>query len=121
MRRHLSDLDKKDEEITQLVQSGDVEFFGVLVDRYEKKIKNYGRKFLKNKADIEDTTQDVFLKAYKNIQGFDAKRKFSSWSIARISTLKVRFFSASRIGFRNSGCRRAAGLYRLRIRKCMEV
>ena len=79
MRQHLSDLDKKDEKIAQLVQAGDVELFGVLVDRYEKKIKNYGRKFLKNKVDIEDTTQDVFLKAYKNIQGFDTGRKFSPW------------------------------------------
>jgi len=71
--------DKEDEEIAQLVQQGDVEIFGVLVDRYEKKIKNYGRKFINSDMDIEDVVQNVFLKAYKNIQGFDVKRKFSSW------------------------------------------
>jgi len=70
---------KKDEEIAQLVQGGDVELFGVLVDRYEKKIKYYGKKFLNRETDIEDVVQEVFLKAYRNIQGFDLKRKFSSW------------------------------------------
>lgn len=70
---------KKDEEVAQLVQSGDVEVFGVLVDRYEKKIKHYGKKFLNRETDIEDVVQEVFLKAYRNIQGFDTKRKFSSW------------------------------------------
>jgi len=72
-------LDKKDEEIAQLVQNGDVELFGVLVDRYEKKIKHYGKKFLNREMDIEDVVQEVFLKTYRNIQGFDEKRQFSSW------------------------------------------
>jgi len=77
MRQQASD--QKDEEIAQLVQGGDVEVFGVLVDRYEKKIKHYGKKFLNKEMDIEDVVQEVFLKAYRNIQGFDVKRKFSSW------------------------------------------
>ena len=71
--------EKKDEDIAQLVQCGAVEVFGVLVDRYEEKIKNYGKKFLNRETDIEDVVQEVFLKAYRNIHGFDEKRKFSSW------------------------------------------
>ena len=68
-----------DEEIADLVQSGSIELFGVLVDRYEDKIKRYGRKFLSGTEDIEDIVQNIFIKAYKNIQSFDSKRKFSSW------------------------------------------
>ncbi len=68
-----------DEEIVRLIQSGSFEFFGVLIKRYEAKLGRYARKFLSDNEDINDVLQDIFIKAYKNIQGFDVKRKFSSW------------------------------------------
>ncbi len=68
-----------DEEIVSQVQNGDTEAFGVLVERYEAKIMRYGKKFLLQREDIKDLTQEVFLKAYKNIQSFDTRKKFSSW------------------------------------------
>lgn len=73
------DKDKNDEEIALVVQGGDKEAFGVLVERYEKKIIRYGRKFLSTSLDIEDITQDIFMNAYRNIQSFNTKQKFSSW------------------------------------------
>lgn len=69
----------RDEEIAVLVQSGKVDSFGILINRYEKKLSRYAYKFLSQRQDIEDIVQDIFLKAYKNIQSFDSKRKFSSW------------------------------------------
>ncbi len=71
--------DKTDEELVQLVLDNKTEVFGVLAKRYEKKLLRYGRKFLYNYENIEDTVQDVFVKAYVNIRGFDVKKKFSSW------------------------------------------
>jgi len=71
--------EKSDEDIACLVQSGKIEAFAVLVQRYEDKMKSYGRKFLNIKEDVEDIVQKIFIKAYKNIQSFDVKRKFSSW------------------------------------------
>lgn len=68
-----------DEEIALLVQQGDMESFGVLVGRYEAKMLRYARKFLFKNEDAEDNVQDVFIKAYRNIQSFDVKRKFSPW------------------------------------------
>jgi len=68
-----------DEEVSRLVQSGNIKIFGEIVNRYEEKIKRYGRKFLSGTEDIEDIVQDTFIKAYGNIQEFDAKKKFSSW------------------------------------------
>jgi len=77
-----------DEEIVSLIQSGKVELFSILIDRYEEKIKRYARKFLADREDIDDVLQDIFIKAYKNIQSFDVKRKFSSW-IYRIAHNKL--------------------------------
>ncbi len=73
------DKEQKDEDIVLGVQSGKIDSFGLLVQRYEERIKRYGRKFLAGYEDIEDIVQQVFLKAYINIQSFDASRKFSSW------------------------------------------
>lgn len=68
-----------DEEIAKRIQEGDIGSFGVLIERYEKKLTRYARKFLSNHNDIVDLIQDVFIKTYTNIQSFDTTRKFSSW------------------------------------------
>lgn len=68
-----------DEQLGLLVQQGDTEKFGLLVDRYQKKLLRYGRKFLLSTENIEDLVQDTFIKTYQNIQSFDSKQKFSSW------------------------------------------
>ena len=68
-----------DEEIAVAVQGGDSEAFGLLVGRYEQRILRYGRKFLIGGEDLKDILQDIFIKAYANIRGFDAGRRFSPW------------------------------------------
>ncbi len=72
-------LKKSDEEIVVLIQAGDIDFFEFLINRYKEKIKRYARKFLSEVEDINDIVQEIFIKAYINIQSFDTKRKFSSW------------------------------------------
>lgn len=68
-----------DEAIAAQVQAGEVEAFGQLLLRYEAKMLRYASKFLIDGEDAADVVQTVFLKAYTNIQSFDAGRKFSSW------------------------------------------
>ena len=68
-----------DEEIIRLVQAGDKEKFGIIMERYASKLSRYGRKFLSDPDNIEDIVQDVFVRAFKNINGFNSALKFSSW------------------------------------------
>ena len=68
-----------DEEIAQKVQANDTDAFGVLVFRYEDKMLRYARRFLFDYHDSEDVVQNVFIKAFTNINSFDYKRKFSPW------------------------------------------
>lgn len=68
-----------DEELALMVQKGDKEKFGILMERYESKLFRYGKKFLSDPDNIEDVVQEVFIKTYQNIQNFDTKQKFSSW------------------------------------------
>jgi RNA polymerase sigma-70 factor, ECF subfamily len=68
-----------DEEIAARVQQGDVESFRFLMERFEPKIGRYVKRFIFNQEDSQDVVQEVFIKAYVNIQSFDITRKFSSW------------------------------------------
>lgn len=70
---------QSDEEVAKLVQKGDQEAFGILVERYEEKLLRYGRRFLSRSEDIEDIVQDVFMSCYQNLQSFDSSQKFSPW------------------------------------------
>jgi len=71
--------EKTDEEIAREAQLGNAESFGFLIERYEPKITRYARKFIFNGEDAKDLVQEAFIKAYTNIQSFDAGRSFSSW------------------------------------------
>jgi RNA polymerase sigma-70 factor, ECF subfamily len=70
---------KTDEEIAHRVQTGEIDFFNILIVRYEKKMRTYARNFLSDQEEINDVLQDIFIKTYRNIKSFDAERKFSSW------------------------------------------
>ncbi len=58
----------------------DPELFGILIDRYTPKLSRYVRRITNVSAeDAEDILQDVFIKAYQNLRGFDTSLSFSSW------------------------------------------
>ena len=71
--------DYTDEKIMGLVQSGQEDFFGILMDRYKSKMLRYARRFFFDSTSAEDLVQDVFVNAYVNINGFDISKKFSPW------------------------------------------
>ena len=68
-----------DEQIAILVQDGDKEAFGEVIDRFEKPLCAFIYRMLGDKENCADALQETFLKAYKNINSFDPKRRFSSW------------------------------------------
>ncbi|HAV11098.1 MAG TPA: hypothetical protein DCX32_00920 [Candidatus Moranbacteria bacterium] len=79
---------RSDEELVKLtLQNPD--YYRVLVERYEEKLLRYIMRIsASTREDGEDILQDVFVSAYKNLNGFDPDLKFSSW-IYRITHNKV--------------------------------
>lgn len=54
--------------------------FGFIIERYEDKLKRYVMRLgVKSHEDQQDVLQDIFIKAYKNINSFDTSLSFSSW------------------------------------------
>jgi len=61
------------------VQKGDKEKFGILYDRYIKKIYDFVYFKTSHKETAEDLVSIIFSKALEKISTFDSKDKFSSW------------------------------------------
>ncbi len=70
---------KSDEELVrQSIQ--DSHNFTLLIERYEDKLSRYIYRLCGcRNEDIEDLLQDIFIKIYRNLNGFDQSLKFSSW------------------------------------------
>lgn len=68
-----------DEEVALLVQRGDKDKFALIMERYEKKLLRYGRKFLSDKENVTDAVQEIFIKTYQGIKSFDSSQRFSPW------------------------------------------
>lgn len=80
--------DKKDSELVVLTLKNQ-DFYYCIVKKYEEKLLRYIFRISSfSSEDAEDILQDVFLKAYKNLNDFDANLKFSSW-IYRITHNEV--------------------------------
>jgi RNA polymerase sigma-70 factor, ECF subfamily len=70
---------KSDEELVELTLS-DQGWYLCLMKRYEDKLARFIRRISGvNDQDLEDILQDVFIKAYRNLNNFDLDLKFSSW------------------------------------------
>ena len=61
------------------VKQGETEAFSWLVDTYSDMVYTICLKMLTVEADAEEAAQDVFVKAFRYIQGFQEKSKFSTW------------------------------------------
>lgn len=68
-----------DEELAAAAQGNKEYAFGVLMERYQERLLQYGKMFLSDNDHIEDIVQDVFIKTYRNMRSFDVTRKFSPW------------------------------------------
>ena len=68
-----------DETICQMVVRGDSERFALLITRYEAKLLRYVIYLIHDEVAAADVVQETFIKAYRNLQGFDTKLQFSSW------------------------------------------
>tara|TARA_B100000508_G_scaffold91716_1_gene71540 strand:+ start:4232 stop:4816 length:585 start_codon:yes stop_codon:yes gene_type:complete len=72
-------LPPSDEELVTMTLI-DKSCFGDLVERYEAKLMRYVTRLgVRDPEDQLDVLQDIFLKIYRNLNGFDTSLKFSSW------------------------------------------
>jgi RNA polymerase sigma-70 factor (ECF subfamily) len=65
--------------IVDQVVSGRKELFRILTQRYEKAVYGMGLSFFRNAEDAADFVQEVFLKSFRSLAGFQGRSRFSTW------------------------------------------
>jgi len=68
-----------DSELVEIVRNSNQERYGEIIERYQGKLFAYLFRLIGSRDEAQDILQDVFLKAYRNLQSYDKERKFSSW------------------------------------------
>jgi len=68
-----------DRELVRRAQSEDKEAFEELVRRHQHRVFAVAGGILRRREDVEDISQQVFLKAYFSLKRFDQRAAFSTW------------------------------------------
>ncbi|GMU92123.1 MAG: RNA polymerase sigma24 factor [Candidatus Hydrogenedentota bacterium] len=84
-------------------RKGDSSAFDELVRRYKDRVYGVVYRFLGNREDALDVSQEVFVRAYRSINGFRGNSKVYTWLYSIAANLaRNRLRDASRMG-RNKG------------------
>jgi len=95
--KELSDL-----EIVENVKK-DLNSYRYVIERYESKLLRYIQRILYiSTEDAEDILQEVFLKAYRNINSYNPKYSFSNWIYRIAHNEAISFLRKKKITISNT-------------------
>lgn len=68
-----------DQQLVERVQQGDKNAFNLLVMKYQNKVMSLIGRYVRNQADVQDVTQEAFIKAYRALANFRGDSAFYTW------------------------------------------
>jgi RNA polymerase sigma-70 factor (ECF subfamily) len=68
-----------DARLIELARAGDIDAYGELVRRYESRVRGVLLRLLRDARDVEEATQDVFVKAWQNLDRFRGDAAPFTW------------------------------------------
>jgi RNA polymerase sigma-70 factor (ECF subfamily) len=69
----------QERQLIARLQAGDDTAVQELADRYRSRIFQLAMRYMKNREDAEEVTQDVLLKVYRKVNAFRGDAQLSSW------------------------------------------
>lgn len=78
-------MERTDMELITKSLGGSQEAFAELVGRYKKLVYSTVYHYIKDTEEVNDISQEVFIKIYKALGSYNPQYKFSTWTV-RIST-----------------------------------
>ncbi|MBK9217971.1 MAG: RNA polymerase sigma factor RpoE [Uliginosibacterium sp.] len=68
-----------DQQLVEKAQRGDQKAFGLLVAKYQRKLARLLSRMIRDPAEVEDVTQEAFIKAYRALANFRGDSAFYTW------------------------------------------
>lgn len=87
--------DESDQQLVDRVQAGDKNAFNFLVLRYQNRVAALVARFVKDQQEVEDVSQEAFIKAYRALHLFRGDSAFYTW-LYRIAVNTAKNYLVSR-------------------------
>jgi RNA polymerase sigma-70 factor (ECF subfamily) len=84
--------DGDEAELIDRARKGDAEAFGVLVERYQRRVANVALAVVHNQDDAIELAQETFVRAYENLAKFESRSSFSTWLYRIAANLAIDFW-----------------------------
>ncbi|HAF01878.1 MAG TPA: RNA polymerase sigma factor RpoE [Methylophilaceae bacterium] len=68
-----------DQVLVARAQAGDKRAFGLLVEKYQRKLARLLSRMIRDQAEVEDVVQESFVKAYRALHNFRGDSAFYTW------------------------------------------
>ncbi|HTP95328.1 MAG TPA: RNA polymerase sigma factor RpoE [Burkholderiales bacterium] len=68
-----------DQQLVERAQRGDKHAFELLVVKYQRKLARLLSRFIRDATEVEDVTQEAFIKAYRALPTFRGDSAFYTW------------------------------------------
>jgi len=68
-----------DQVLVESAQKGDKKAFGLLVEKYHRKLGRILTRMVRDQTEIEDIVQETFIKAYRALPNFRGDSAFYTW------------------------------------------
>ena len=68
-----------DQALVVRAQQGDKKAFGLLVEKYHRKLGRLLSRMIRDQAEVEDVVQESFIKAYRALNSFRGDSAFYTW------------------------------------------
>jgi RNA polymerase sigma-70 factor (ECF subfamily) len=68
-----------DQQLVERAQRGDKHAFELLVSKYQRKLGRLLSRFIRDPAEVEDVSQEAFIKAYRALPSFRGDSAFYTW------------------------------------------
>ncbi|HNB66474.1 RNA polymerase sigma factor RpoE [Accumulibacter sp.] len=73
-----------DQALVERAQAGDGQAFEVLFAKYQRKVARLLSRYIRDQSEVEDVSQEAFIKAYRALPSFRGESAFYTW-LYRIS------------------------------------
>jgi RNA polymerase sigma-70 factor, ECF subfamily len=68
-----------DQQLVERAQRGDKHAYELLVAKYQRRLARLISRFVRDTAEVEDVTQEAFIKAYRALPTFRGESAFYTW------------------------------------------
>jgi RNA polymerase sigma-70 factor (ECF subfamily) len=68
-----------DQQLVERAQRGEKQAFELLVSKYQRKLARLLSRFIRDSTEVEDVTQEAFIKAYRALPTFRGDSAFYTW------------------------------------------